>query len=30
WAGIMVIVMSAIAATVLRSRIAMNLPVEDH
>jgi len=30
WAGIMVIVMSAIAATALRSRIAMNLPVEDH
>ena len=30
WAGIMVIMLSAIAATALRSRGAMTLPVEDH
>jgi S-adenosylmethionine uptake transporter len=30
WAGIIVIVLSAIAATALRSRSAVALPVEDH
>jgi S-adenosylmethionine uptake transporter len=30
WAGICVIVISAIAATVLRARNATDIPIEDH